>query len=184
MNSRTAVLALVMGLGLGLASAAQADSGPDGHRGDRQWRGEHRHEGPRHDGRRYEHRRDHRYEGHHHRDGDARHWERRREWQAQHHAPRYYAPQHQPRIYNHAPIYGHGSHYGAPHYRVHTHTPRYWAGGYVPHHYRAHRYWVNDWHTRQLWAPPYGHQWVQTDTGEILLIALATGLIAHALLGY
>lgn len=179
MKSRIAALALMVAAGFG--PAAQADEGRrewrgDGQRAERQWRGEHRHEG-RHDGRRWEHRRDDRHHGHR--------WEHRRDWHAhRHHAPRWHAPQYQPRIYHHAPSHHAYGYSAAPQYRVYHQGPRYWVGGYVPHHYRAHRYWVHDWHTRQLWAPPYGHQWVQTDTGEILLIALATGLIAHALMSY
>lgn len=60
--------------------------------------------------------------------------------------------------------------------------PRYWRGGYVPYEYRASRYYVNDWRSRQLSAPPYGYQWVQTDNGDYLLMALATGLIANLIL--
>jgi Ni/Co efflux regulator RcnB len=42
---------------------------------------------------------------------------------------------------------------------------------------------VNDWHAYHgLYAPPSGHQWVNVD-GELLLVALTTGLIANAILG-
>lgn len=57
---------------------------------------------------------------------------------------------------------------------------RYWAGGYAPE-YREQRYWVRDWRARRLSAPPRGYQWVQTDNGELLLMALATGLIANVI---
>ncbi|MBI2771635.1 MAG: RcnB family protein [Burkholderiales bacterium] len=56
-------------------------------------------------------------------------------------------------------------------------------GGYVQPQYRGHQYVVNDWRARQLYAPPYGYQWVQADdSGEYALVALATGLIAQLLL--
>ena len=54
-------------------------------------------------------------------------------------------------------------------------------GGYVPHEYRARQSIVNDWHARRLHAPPAGHQWMQADNGDYLLVALATGLIANLL---
>lgn len=58
---------------------------------------------------------------------------------------------------------------------------RYWAGGYAPE-YRAQRYWVRDWRARRLAEPPRGYQWVQTDTGDLLLMAIATGLIANVII--
>jgi Ni/Co efflux regulator RcnB len=97
---------------------------------------------------------------------------RQRQWQAPAYTHRNYAPQ-----YGYATRY-----YGAPQYHARGYAPRYWAGGYVPYPYRAHRYWVNDWRARHLAPPPYGYQWVETDTGDVLLIALATGLIASAIL--
>jgi Ni/Co efflux regulator RcnB len=54
-------------------------------------------------------------------------------------------------------------------------------GGYAPE-YREQRYWVRDWRARRLSAPPRGYQWVQTDTGDLLLMAIATGLIANVVL--
>ena len=82
----------------------------------------------------------------------------------------------QPRYVYQQPSYG----YSQPAYR--SHAPRFYRGGYLPHQYRSHAYYVNDWHSHShLYAPPYGHQWVNVD-GEFLLIALATGLIANALL--
>ena len=57
---------------------------------------------------------------------------------------------------------------------------RYARGGYLPYQYRDQRYWV-DWRSRSLAQPPYGYQWVQTDEGDYVLMALATGLIASLL---
>jgi Ni/Co efflux regulator RcnB len=69
--------------------------------------------------------------------------------------------------------------YDQRHARAYTH--RYASGGYAPE-YRDQRYWVRDWRARRLSAPPRGYQWVQTDTGDLLLMALATGLIANVVI--
>jgi Ni/Co efflux regulator RcnB len=80
--------------------------------------------------------------------------------------PRYTAPAY-PRYAQ--PVYG-------------AHAPRFHRGGYLPNPYRGHAYHVNDWRAYNgLYAPPYGHQWVNV-YGEFLLVALATGLIANAIL--
>jgi Ni/Co efflux regulator RcnB len=86
------------------------------------------------------------------------------------------------RRYDRAPQYG-GQRYGynAPRH-VYNAPPPYYRGGYLPYEYRSQRYWVNDWRARHLAPPPYGYQWVQTDTGDLLLVALATGLIANLIL--
>ena len=69
--------------------------------------------------------------------------------------------------------------YQQPNYRA---AHRFYRGGYLPYEYRQHGYYVNNWQAYPaLYAPPYGHQWVNVD-GEFLLVALATGLIANALL--
>jgi Ni/Co efflux regulator RcnB len=59
--------------------------------------------------------------------------------------------------------------------------PHYERGGYAPQ-WRNERYWVRDWRARNLYAPPRGYQWVQTDTGDLLLMAVASGLIANVIL--
>lgn len=69
--------------------------------------------------------------------------------------------------------------YSQPVYR--DHGRRFHRGGYLPHEYRQRAYYVNDWHAhRNLYAPPYGHQWVQVGS-DFLLVAIATGLIANLL---
>ena len=60
---------------------------------------------------------------------------------------------------------------------------RFRSGDYLPPEYRQRRAYVNDWRAHRLYAPPVGHQWVQVDTGDYLLIALTTGVIANLLLG-
>lgn len=70
--------------------------------------------------------------------------------------------------------------YSQPAYR--SHAPRFQRGGYLPHAYRGHGYHVGNWNAHpSLYAPPHGHQWVNVG-GEFLLVALATGLIANAIL--
>ena len=41
---------------------------------------------------------------------------------------------------------------------------------------------VSNWGAYNLYAPPSGYGWVQSDTGDYLLVALATGLIANLLM--
>lgn len=60
--------------------------------------------------------------------------------------------------------------------------PRWHRGQYLPREYRGPRYVVVN-HHPQLYAPPRGHQWMQVN-GEFLLVAVATGLIAHAILNH
>lgn len=69
--------------------------------------------------------------------------------------------------------------YSQPSYR--SYAPRFHRGGYLPYQYRSNAYYVNDWNAYPgLYAPPYGHQWVQVGS-DFLLVALATGLIANLL---
>ncbi|HUR89039.1 MAG TPA: RcnB family protein [Ramlibacter sp.] len=111
-------------------------------------------------------------------------WQQRQQYQAPVYPQRNVAPQYnyqQQHVYNnYAP-----RHYAQPQYRSYgsyaSYGSRYYVGGYAPM-YASHRYWVNDWRARHLYAPPYGYQWVETDTGDVLLLALATGLIANAIL--
>jgi Ni/Co efflux regulator RcnB len=121
---------------------------------------------------------------------------REQHWQARPHVPPSYEPRpqayHQPQYHpqyqqRYEPRYRYSDRYrSAPYY-----APRYAYGGAQHYYYVGDRlpydYWrgmrvVNDWPAYSLYAPPYGHQWVQADTGEIILVALATGLIAHLLL--
>lgn len=125
-------------------------------------------------------------------------WQQQRQggqrWQAPAYQQRHYAPQydggwrHGDRYARrgYAPrSYAYGGYYAAPHYRSYYapgyYGPDYSVGGYAPA-FVARRYWINDWRVRHLYPPPYGYEWVQTDTGDVLLIALATGLIANAIL--
>ena len=124
-----------------------------------QWRGGDRD----HDrGHRSEQRQDHRGE----------HREHREQW-------RHYQ---QPRYVEQHRHYG----YGQPHYvysqRGYRGEHRFYRGGYVPREYLRGPYFVSNWNAYPgLYAPPYGYQWVNAD-GQFLLVALATGLIANALI--
>lgn len=61
---------------------------------------------------------------------------------------------------------------------------QHWRRGMVlSNHYRGNRYVVNDWDRHQrLYAPQRGHHWVQNGN-DFLMVAIASGLIAHVLLG-
>jgi Ni/Co efflux regulator RcnB len=123
-----------------------------------------------------------------------RQWQQH-QWQ-QRQAPAY-TQNYQAQRYAQAPRYVQRNYYGAQHYAApqyrayggyaQHYAPRYYAGGYGPRYYTGgyyggRRHWISDWGSYGLYAPPYGYGWVQTDTGDVLLIALATGLIANAIL--
>jgi Ni/Co efflux regulator RcnB len=70
--------------------------------------------------------------------------------------------------------------YSAPQYYGQNNA-RFYRGGYLPYEYRQQSYYVNNWNAYPgLYAPPYGHQWVQVGS-DFALIALTTGLIANLL---
>ena len=53
-----------------------------------------------------------------------------------------------------------------------------WKKDYkLPSYYKSH-YNEVDWHAHHLKAPPKGYHYVQDDKGEIILAAVATGVIA------
>ncbi|MBG9387774.1 RcnB family protein [Caenimonas aquaedulcis] len=118
---------------------------------------------------------------HEHRGQAQRQWQ-----QPQHQQPQYRQPQYQQRQYQ--PQYQH------PQYQQRSYAPQaqwrgQWAGhgsyrrgDVLPWQYRQRAYYVNDWRERQLYAPPYGYQWVRDDAGDYLLVALATGIIANLLI--
>jgi Ni/Co efflux regulator RcnB len=160
---------------LGFSSAAFARDGGDHDRGDRANRFEQRQERREAREQRWDERRDERRADRR----DDRGW--RQGPQAGAYQPRYEAPH--PRYVAPGPRYApqpsYGYRYDQPSYR--SHAPRFSRGGYLPHEYRQRAYYVNDWHSHGgLYAPPYGHQWVNVD-GDFLLVALATGIIANLL---
>jgi Ni/Co efflux regulator RcnB len=61
--------------------------------------------------------------------------------------------------------------------------PEFRRGGYIPREYRNHQYVVTDYRSYHLSPPPYGQQWVQVGP-DYVLVAIATGLIAHIILNH
>lgn len=158
--NKSAILCAVLAGTLGFSSLASArEWGGEHDRGDRGNRGEQRQERHERQERSFERRDDRAF----HR-GDR----------AGVQQPRYVveAPRHAAPVYEHRyaqPVYG-------------GHGQRFHRGGYLPAQYRGHGYDVNDWRAYNgLYAPSYGQQWVNVN-GEFLLVALATGLIANAIL--
>lgn len=95
------------------------------------------------------------------RDGRYERWERRedrRDYRRNHRYDRYYGP---------PPRYAHG-------------PRRYYRGATIPHHYRSHWY-VRDYDRYGYGPPPRGYGYYRTDTGDIVLAALATGVIISLL---
>ena len=159
----SAIVCAVLAGTLGFGSLAQAQDwrGRDHDRGQR---AEQRHD-------RRDDRRDHRWEGRRDNRHDNR-WDGRRDnrWDGRR-----------------GPDVGHyqpGSRWQHPHavYQQPRYGHRFYRGGYLPNEYRGRGYYVNNWQAYPgLYAPAYGQQWVNVD-GQFLLVALATGLIANALL--
>lgn len=67
------------------------------------------------------------------------------------------------------------------HYYYNARGPEFRRGGYIPREYRGHNYYVTDYRAHRLSPPPRGQQWVQVGP-DYVLIAIATGLIAHMVL--
>ncbi|WP_114240081.1 RcnB family protein [Dyella sp. C9] len=65
-----------------------------------------------------------------------------------------------------------------------AHEGWYHQGGYVPVEYRDRHYAVENWRDYRLPPPPRDHQWVRSDNGEFLLVAVATGVIANIVLSH
>ena len=117
----------------------------------------HRHDGPRHEQRHGDRHDDRRAERH-----GYRHVERH----VYHQAPRY--------VHRDVRIVHRDNGYRA-------YGPRWQRGHYLPREYRSQRHVVvNHRYHPQLYQAPRGHQWMQVN-GEFLLVAVATGLIAHAI---
>jgi Ni/Co efflux regulator RcnB len=56
------------------------------------------------------------------------------------------------------------------------------AGERLPSYYRAHYRGV-DYHREHLRAPPRGYHYVRDDRGDVLLVGIATGIIASVIFG-
>ncbi len=110
---------------------------------------------------------------------DRRDWERdrrearrdyredRRDWHRDH--DRYYRPAPPRVVYRPAPPPRYGN-YG---WRVGSPYRNYYSGPV---------YVVNDYPRYHLRRPPYGHHWIRDDRGNMLLVAIATGVIAQYVL--
>jgi Ni/Co efflux regulator RcnB len=75
--------------------------------------------------------------------------------------------------------HGHDQHRGM--YDQGRHDGWYKRGGHVPPQYRSGSYVVTDWRARHLRQPPRGYQYVRSDNGDFLLVAISTGIIASIL---
>lgn len=65
-----------------------------------------------------------------------------------------------------------------------NHEGWYHRGGYVPaEYYRDQRYYA-DYRVYHLAPPPPEHVWVRSDTGDFLLVAVATGIIADMVINH
>ncbi|AWH24198.1 MULTISPECIES: RcnB family protein [Stenotrophomonas] len=138
-------------LALGAVAPAFADND---HRDRREWREDRRDD-------RREYRRDVREAR---RDYERDRRDARRDWNRDHDR-RYYHPAPPPRVV-YRPGYGPGPGYG-------------WQRGHrYRDYYRGPIYVVNDYPRYHLRRPPYGHHWIRDDRGNMLLVAVATGIIA------
>ncbi|WP_343162718.1 RcnB family protein [Oleiagrimonas sp. C23AA] len=76
---------------------------------------------------------------------------------------------------------GHGHDHDRDYHRDHRRDDHHhWRRG---DHYRADRVVVvRDYRTRHLRRPPRGYHWVRDDSGQYLLVAIASGVIADIVL--
>lgn len=176
---------LGMCLGVVLAAAPLlTEASPRDHRGHGH---QHGHSGYYGDGR--HHRSRHQDRGHsRHGNRDYGYWDHR-----SYNRSRHDRSHHRPSGHPHGYVKHYGQHhhhhhrshrYRAPsHYhRPHGYYARSWQRGhYLPTAYYAPSYYV-DYRPYQLAPPPYGHHWVRVGS-DVLLVALATGLIADAVHG-
>ena len=154
-------LAGAMASALAFAAVSPAFADDDRHRGHdrREWRDDRRDD-----------RRDHREARRDWRD-DRRH--DRREWRDDRRHPGYYRPAPPPRVVYrpayrpaYGPAHGRGPGYG-------------WKVGHrYRDYYRGPIYVVNDYNSYHVRRPPRGHHWVRDDRGNLLLVAIATGILA------
>jgi Ni/Co efflux regulator RcnB len=77
----------------------------------------------------------------------------------------------------------HDHHYKGFHDRG-RHEGWYKKGGHVPQEYRHGTWVVTDWRSHRLHAPPRGYEYVRSDNGDFLLVAVATGVIASIIAGH
>ncbi|OJU08083.1 MAG: hypothetical protein BGN86_01215 [Caulobacterales bacterium 68-7] len=79
--------------------------------------------------------------------------------------------------------YGDRDRDGVPNrYDRHPNKPR-WAKGQRYDHYRDRTYVVTDYRRRGWREPPRGYNYYRTDSGDVVLAAIATGLITSVIAG-
>jgi Ni/Co efflux regulator RcnB len=64
-----------------------------------------------------------------------------------------------------------------------AHNNHWRKGQHMPKEYWGHDHEVADWQSHHLRKPPRGYHWVQDDSGNYILAALAGGLIASVIAG-
>jgi len=62
--------------------------------------------------------------------------------------------------------------------RAHYHQRRWARGERLPYNYRTHTYIVRDYGRYGYRAPPPGYAYYRTDNGDVVLAAIATGIIS------
>ncbi|AVQ05930.1 TPA: RcnB family protein [Xanthomonas vasicola pv. zeae] len=156
----TAVLSSILALGAFAPSAFAGDWDRDHDR-----RGHDRDHGP-------DHRRDWRDD----RRDDRREWRQDRRYYSNGYREGYRDARYQDRRYDRNRVYV----YDRPGYYRPGPPPRpYWARGQR---YHGPVYVVNDYDRYDLRRPPYGYRWQRDDRGNLLLVAIATGIIADLVL--
>ncbi|UDB87471.1 RcnB family protein [Xanthomonas citri pv. mangiferaeindicae] len=148
----TVVLSSILALGAFAPAAFAGDWDRDHDR-----RGHDRHHGP-------DHRRDWRDD----RRDDRREWRQDRRYYSNGYREGYRDARYQDRRYD-RPAY----------YRAGPPPRPYWARGQR---YHGPVYVVNDYDRYDLRRPPYGYRWQRDDRGNLLLVAIATGIIADLVL--
>lgn len=73
-----------------------------------------------------------------------------------------------------------GRRYGPPYGNAYGHRSRWYRGAVIPYDYRG-RWYVRDYHRYGYAPPPRGYGYYRTDTGDVVLAALATGVIISLL---
>lgn len=77
--------------------------------------------------------------------------------------------------------YRDGRRYGPPYGNAYGyHRNRWYRGATIPYDYRS-RWYVRDYHRYGYAPPPRGYGYYRTDTGDIVLAAIATGVIISLL---
>ncbi|MBO9876433.1 RcnB family protein [Xanthomonas sp. D-99] len=156
----TVVLSSILALGAFAPAAFAGDWDRDHDR-----RGFDRHHGP-----------DHRRDWRDARRDDRREWRQDRPYYSNGYREGYRDARYQDRRYDRNRVYV----YDRPAYYRAGPPPRpYWARGQR---YHGPVYVVNDYDRYDLRRPPYGYRWQRDDRGNLLLVAIATGIIADLVL--